>query len=550
MNISQREQTSPEPWRGNDPEPPAEQIDIALQVEPSDAQQWCRLGEYYDAQACRSGDHEMAAKYRERAVAALTQAITLDPALAKAHYVLANVYRAQDVRLALLEFEAAAKCDPQAYAEALSDAQKAVTDCTYRLCDLNLIVLECAQETPCADILEADFYFDDCTIRSAVLHTCVSQDERQHAKLWLFESASPDTDTDRPVAQLAVSSTGNIYVSAGCPASYDGSKAQIGRRPSKDASDVSTRREAHLIPDGEIMAASAVSASLGRERQRLPLWVPVGMMVLAFSSSLFAYLTLIAPAPARVDKHTGERNEATKRRALEAPSDEMPTILALAPERFRPTREDPGFTPELPPGSHSLARSPTPHLPTATQGSRPMKQQPTIRATPSRSTPMATAEGPAAIGATAAAALETKPARRSGTSAAGAAFEPSAPQLASSAQQDAALAAASLKEPPIIVPLQKELAAPVQLVQRDPPTAIRSVRSESPAPPSAQPESVRATSNWLSRMRAELDVCGKPGMWRSDLCRETVRWNYCHPNHWDAVRECTVERFASSAMPN
>jgi hypothetical protein len=510
VSISRREQTSFEPWHVDDHEPRAGELEIALQLESSDAQQWCRLGEYYDARACRATDPEMATQYRERAVGALTQAITLDPALAKAHFVLANVYRARDARLALLELEAAAKCDPQAYEEALEHAQKAVADCTYRLRDLNLIVLESAQEAPCTRILDADFYFDDCTVRSAALHTCVSQDQRQHAKLWLFESASPDKDSDRPVAQLTVSSTGNIYVSAGCPAGYDASRAQISRPPPDASSGVATCREANRNLETAGMAARPIAASPGPRRQRLPLWVPVGMLVLAFSSSLFAYLTLIAPAHNPVEKRANPP-EATQARRVQTSSDEIARIGALPP----------------------------------------MKQQAALPATPRRNTPVATAATPVAVGATAAAAPERKPAVRSAASEPGAALEVAAPQRASSSLPDATLTTAALKEPPVIVPLQKELPAPVQAAESDRSTDIRVVRSESRAAPSTAPDGSDATTDWLSRMRAELDVCGKPGMWRSDLCRESVRWKYCHPNRWEAALECAVERFASSsATPN
>src|SRR5688572_28619723 len=201
-SYQQHEQAALKLWHGSDRHQAVAQLEMALQLQPDHPEQWCRLGEFYDALVSDATDQETASRYREKAVAALTQAISLSPGLAKAHYALANVYRAQDICLALVEFEAAAKCDPQEYGDTLAWAQKVVRDCTYRLADLNLIVLRSAQEKPRAQILDTEFYFEDRTIRSAVLHKCVSEGQWQNANFWLFEATNPDPDGDQPVAQV------------------------------------------------------------------------------------------------------------------------------------------------------------------------------------------------------------------------------------------------------------------------------------------------------------------------------------------------------------
>jgi hypothetical protein len=82
----------------------------------------------------------------------------------------------------------------------------------------------------------------------------------------------------------------------------------------------------------------------------------------------------------------------------------------------------------------------------------------------------------------------------------------------------------------------------VREAQALPPVA----RKEQPAPAPAvqrQRQQVAVENTWLTRMRAELVKCGKPGLFRSDICREVTRWRYCHPNRWHTVAECAVQSF-------
>jgi hypothetical protein len=89
-----------------------------------------------------------------------------------------------------------------------------------------------------------------------------------------------------------------------------------------------------------------------------------------------------------------------------------------------------------------------------------------------------------------------------------------------------------------------ETAQPVAKEQPAPPAIAREAQ---PAPAPAvqrQRQQVAVENTWLTRMRAELVKCGKPGLWRNDVCREVTRWRYCHPHRWRTVAECAVESFA------
>ena len=249
-------------------------------------------------------------------------------------------------------------------------------------------------------------------------------------------------------------------------------------------------------------------ASPGPRREKLPLWVAVGMLVLLFSSTFFAYLTLVAPAPARVEKPADPRREVVKARAVEPQSDEIRAMMVLARERFRPPVEVPAALPEPAARVQSRVRSPA---------------------------------GPAANPAVA-------PARA--MSEATAALDAPAKSREKSPEPDASLAVAVLQASPAIVPLQKEIPAALEPVDGDESMRVRAVRGESPAARPVQHEGLRVTDNSLSRLRGELETCGKPGLWRSDLCRESVRWKYCHPNGWNTTPECSVQRFASSPSQN
>ena len=86
-------------------------------------------------------------------------------------------------------------------------------------------------------------------------------------------------------------------------------------------------------------------------------------------------------------------------------------------------------------------------------------------------------------------------------------------------------------------PLAKQQPAPPVIAREKQPAPAPGVQS--------QRQQVAVENTWLRRMRAELVVCGKPGFWRNDICREVTRWKYCHPDRWHTVAECGVQSFPS-----
>jgi hypothetical protein len=91
----------------------------------------------------------------------------------------------------------------------------------YALGRINVIVLGSARETPKPRLLSTEFSFPQCSVGSVVIHTCLSGNDRQSAHGWLFQSAEPDLFRERPIAELAINSTGDAAVSPGCPPDYD-----------------------------------------------------------------------------------------------------------------------------------------------------------------------------------------------------------------------------------------------------------------------------------------------------------------------------------------
>jgi hypothetical protein len=118
--------------------------------------------------------------------------------------------------------------------------------------------------------------------------------------------------------------------------------------------------------------------------------------------------------------------------------------------------------------------------------------------------------------------------------------------------KEAPPAAAAVQKEPLIAapPSSSERVAVVRAGPNEQFSAPRPALKEPPAAAVSLPKDSPASDNsWSRRIRVALDACGKPGVLRNDVCREAVRWNHCHPNRWGTVRECTVERFASSGSP-
>jgi hypothetical protein len=534
--AQQHEQARPEPRHTDDRKVAAARLELALQRDPNQAELWCRLGELYDALACDAPDKEAARSYREKAVAALMQAISRSAGMAKAHYALANVYRRQDMRLALVEFEAAADSDSQQYGEALAHARQRVRDCTYRVGELKLIVLGSAQEKPRAEMLQAEFYFEDHPIASAVLHTCASESGRQLARFWLFKTANPDLLRDRPVAELATTSTGKAFLER--YPSYSNPIQTAMSSPLPDTPTPVASREAALQqrPAWASVVARALAPLVSR-KSTSPVWIMPALILVAVAGVLFAYQTLFAPAPDPSERAgaSGERHQAS---SMDAAKDPIPTVVALTPEPVPPVRADnPG---PVPAQSNSLPSEPLAPPQTGNQTAierqyGALAPQPRTGARADKAAPVRRDSGPPAR-PTAERPLNARPAQSPPSreqAIAPRVRQEESPRLAVDAPVGTAATEARtaevkryMSEPlATAAPLPKEQAVPV------PPTG----------------KGATAETAWVPRMRAELTLCGTPGLWRADLCREAVRWNYCAPDRWDTVRECSVERFASSS---
>jgi hypothetical protein len=98
---------------------------------------------------------------------------------------------------------------------------------TYALARMNVIVLRSVREPPQGDLLSTEFSFAEPDVGSAVIHTCMTGNDRQSAHGWLFQSREPDLSCERPVAELAISSAGVSSVTPGCPPDYDAVRARV-----------------------------------------------------------------------------------------------------------------------------------------------------------------------------------------------------------------------------------------------------------------------------------------------------------------------------------
>lgn len=590
----QYERVAQPAWQGSIDAQAIAGLERDLQLEPDRADQWRRLGEFYESLAHDAGP-SAAGAYRDRAVEALTRAIQLHPGCARAHYVLGTIYRARDLRLALVEYEAAAKCDPQQYAGAAAAVQDAIRQRTYRLSDITAIVLQSAEEDPRPELLEAAFYFEDSPLRSAVIHRCGSEGGQQTADCWLFASAEPDLEKDVPLAQLTVRSNGNVFLSGGelMSSRFDG--AAEGRSAAAPIfSDLGV---------GGAGTGTAVRAALPRRLLRRA-WLPLGLLAVAVIGSLFAYTSLVAPPPVSVAQGTPVPDVPGAPQTIAAAVAAAPRMAApsAAPEeeavdRITSSQEEEAATRADATPTISPARAqPGPSEAMPRTGTTPSGQVPAAKTAARRSEHRLAPTG-------ARRAEEAAPATREPVAPARAAPAATPTSRSASAHESASVEAA--RAAPVVprtlaadapisrLPVRAERAgaAPVQPSEQpaavrapvqEPPFPLRAAQREAPPPypplPKAPPPGDRSATQeapayavpreptmalrvpareraptpvtWTTRMRGELESCGAPGFWRNDICRERVRWSYCHPNRWDSVSECTVERFASHGAPN
>jgi tetratricopeptide (TPR) repeat protein len=207
------------------------ELEAGLNLRPDTVEGWCQLGDWCDSlgsQLMMEANAEADA-YRQKAITALKQAIKLQLNLARTHYMLGNIYWGDSFRKGLEEYRLAAQYDPE-YKAALDRVEKVISGCNYSLGKIKVVHLASLREEPAPQIYETDFYFEAGPIGCVMMHTCVSGSQRQWAHGWLFESEEPDPFKERPVGELAISSTGDASASSGCPSNYQAVLAQLRKQ--------------------------------------------------------------------------------------------------------------------------------------------------------------------------------------------------------------------------------------------------------------------------------------------------------------------------------
>jgi len=330
-----------------------------------------------------------------------------------------------------------------------------------------------------------------------------------------------------------------------------------------------------------------IRTSVSRRRRRRSVVLPLALMSVAFAGSVFGYLNLIAP-PREVSKERTDTVSAAAKPAPAAPAEPTPAIVAEAfarlssAPRATPEPAAEAVKPQPPAPSPPVEAAPSPSVKARATASivsrevalaeRAKRDEPAGASEPRAAAPIPVPpEAPVGAGATAARIIEVKPLLKEQAPAAAypgreaiaaapspvgeplttARAEPTPPDerrtIARAAPRpaDERLSTARAAPTPADERLATARAAPVEQAP-----VPRPVLKEQPAPAPALPKEPPTRDNsWQTRLRTELAACGRPGFLRNDLCRETTRWNYCHPDRWGTVRECTVERFASSGSP-
>ena len=202
-------------WDSGKKEEAVQEMAKALKMNPNSHVAWFGLGRYCDSIASSTSDQEMKAK----AVNCLLEAVRLKPDFAEAYYLLGNVVWDKDFRESVKFFRAAVQYDSR-YEKDLESAVRLVTECTIKLVNLPLFYLQSLREQPESSILDCEFYFQEEPVGSGVVYSCTRSSKSQWAEVWLFSSTDPDLLGEEPVANVTISSVGDVGISAGTPANY------------------------------------------------------------------------------------------------------------------------------------------------------------------------------------------------------------------------------------------------------------------------------------------------------------------------------------------
>ncbi len=202
-------------WRAGHKAEAIDQLEKALEIYPDRHDLWFTLGNYYDAHGSLLFDKSL----MEKAENCLKKATQLKPDFPEAYYSLGNVVWSKDFRESVKYFEQAVKYDSQ-YQDALDRAIKLVEECTINLSKLNIYKLNSLREELSSSIVNSTFYFDDYPVGSAVFYSCTRSSKALWANAWLFSENEPNLFENEPVANITISSLGNIGVDVGTPSNY------------------------------------------------------------------------------------------------------------------------------------------------------------------------------------------------------------------------------------------------------------------------------------------------------------------------------------------
>jgi hypothetical protein len=471
------------------------ELEAALQLNSGSAQGWLALGRMYGVRSMEAGAAPQAEvdPFLQKAVAALKEAIALDPHCVDAYRALAELYGGRDARLAVAVFEAAAESDPAEYGGELERAQAAAAASTYALARLNVFTLSSAHETLQPGILDTEFHFDPCRLASVVIHTCISGNNRQSAHGWLFESAEPDLDRDRPVAEIAISSSGDVSVRPGCPADYDTLRERLATAEMMSSPlAAGTLRVTNTVPAGVRLGESANDAEAigenldartppsreARAKRLRVVMVAAGLLM--FLGGTLAYLD----HKLSVDHGNDRTAVASAISGTGVPNTGAGSAASIV-----------SVPSKAPPSPPEMARRPLDGSDVTEPHTRGSLNEP--RRSASHPVPQASRRHTSTV--------------------------------------------------PIPSRPRQNVAATVPSTQSPRPVSAQGASVASPAiieePRRVPREQLALNTGGMERLKKEQqEQCTYTSFIPREICKERLRWSHCHPDKWDQVPECRVHR--------
>jgi len=367
---------------------------------------------------------------------------------------------------------------------------------TYSLRGLSVYMPRSAHERPERGIFSTEFHFEPGAAASAVIHTCISANDRQSAHGWLFASSAPDLHRDRPVAELAITSTGDVSLQAGCPTDYDVLRDRVGLSLRRIEAPPS---EAHrwLARHGRWLRGSIV---------------PMALLVAAAPSIIFFT----------------QKTPSERRQAYEAAKNAMPRlIVAQMPSLFGAIPSRPLRALQADPAYRETYRDDS-----AFAGGRAAGSMTITPSETGTSIPSTIDDDPASgkLGRSVPGPATTSPesdVHRSGR----------APHSA----------AASARARPSKLAEARQARAELSILQATGAGATSAPEAIVEEPRAATREQLAFNTSGADQLTArQQERCAAGGFFAQEICRERLRWSHCHPDKWDRVPECRVRQVAPS----